>query len=95
MYGEGRMSVYRQDQQQNVVVATAPSPSEAEFIKITLAVHGFDAVVSAPSPIYPSVDFVQGSNVSVRSSDADAARALLEQLGLIGDEDTPQPPYTP
>ncbi|MEX2275491.1 MAG: hypothetical protein WEA10_08045 [Actinomycetota bacterium] len=93
------MSGYRHEQGQNVVVASAPTPSEAEFIKITLAVHGIDAVVSAASSIYPAIDFVQGSTVSVQASDAERARALLSQLGLTGDDpdvdDPSQPPYTP
>jgi len=92
----GSMSVYRHDQADSVVVASAPTPSEAEFIKITLAVHGITAVVSAAaSSIYPSIDFVQGSRVSVQTSDAEAARALLSKLGLTGDDESPEPPYTP
>jgi hypothetical protein len=85
------VSAFRHEQhQRSVVVATTRAPSDAEFIKVTLAVHGIAAAVSASSVVFPSIDFVEGSCVSVGASDADAARRVLNDLGLARDElDTP------
>jgi hypothetical protein len=80
-----RMSFRHEQHQQSVVVATTRAPADAEFIKVTLAVHGIAAAVSAWS-VFPSVDFVQGSRVTVGASDADAARRVLDDLGLARHE---------
>jgi hypothetical protein len=70
------MAIHRQEQQ-SVVVATAPTASEAEFVQMTLIAHGIEAVVSPRDLAHPSLDFVQGVRVSVRPEDVEAARALL------------------
>ena len=80
------MAFRHEQSQQSVVVATTRAPADAEFIKVTLAVHGITAAVSAMSVVFPSVDHVQGARVSVRGSDAEAARRLLDDLGLARDE---------
>jgi len=51
---------------------------------MTLAAHGYQAVVSAAFPAYPSVDFVEGVNVSVLAADEEAVRALIAKLKLEG-----------
>ncbi len=66
------------------MVAEVRSASDADFLKLTLAVHGIDALVSAPS-VFPSVDFVQGLTVSVRASDEEAARGIVRSLSLATD----------
>ncbi|HLF69601.1 MAG TPA: DUF2007 domain-containing protein [Actinomycetota bacterium] len=71
---------YRREQGRAVVVATPASPAEAELIKITLAFHGVEAMVSATFSAYPSVDFVEGVRVLVSPEDEEKARDLLEQL---------------
>lgn len=63
-----------------MVVATAASPTEAELIKITLAFHGVEAMISATFSAYPSVDFVEGVRVMVSPEDEKRARDLLKQL---------------
>lgn len=80
------MSIEREHEKRGVVVARAPTSSEAEFVKVTLAIHGFQGAVSAASVVFPSVDFVEGFQVSVRPEDADAARQVLRALGLTGDD---------
>jgi hypothetical protein len=81
------MSTYRsQFEQRTTVVAKAATSSDADFVKVTLAAHGFQAAVSARSVVFPSVDFVEGFDVSVRSEDAEAARGILTALGLTGDD---------
>ena len=62
------------------MVATAETQSEAELLKMTLAAHGFQAVVSPAFSDYPSVDFVEGVNVSVLAADEQAVRELLAHL---------------
>ncbi len=74
------MSEFHQEQQQTVVVATAQSSAEAEFLQVTLAANDIQAVVSASASVYPSIDFVQGIDVKVRSADAERARELLRRL---------------
>lgn len=74
------MSWYQREQEQRVVVAEVTNAAEADFLRISLAVHGIDAAVSAAS-VVPSVDFVQGLRITVRRSDEDAARAILGGLG--------------
>jgi hypothetical protein len=81
------VSAFRHEQdQRSVVVATTRASTDAEFIKVTLAVHGIAAAVSAWSAVFPSIDFVEGARVSVRASDAEAARRVLNDLGLARDE---------
>ena len=81
------MSTYRsQFEQRTAVVAKAATASDAEFVKVTLAIHGFQAAVSAASVVFPSVDFVQGFHVSVSSDDEEAAGRILRALGLTGDD---------
>ena len=75
-----------QQQQRSVVVASARASADAEFIKLTLAVHGITASVSAASIVFPSIDFVEGAYVFVRPDDAERAREVLDQLGLARDE---------
>lgn len=75
------MSIQRRDyEQRSVVVATYPTWARAEFVQTTLAVHGIQSSI-APC-IIPSVDFVQGVQVSVVATDEDEARRILESLGL-------------
>ena len=63
------------------MVASVPTSSEADFLRISLAVRGIEAMVS-PASVYPSVDFVQGLRITVRASDEDDARELLGLLGV-------------
>jgi hypothetical protein len=88
------VSAFRHEQDQHsVVVATTRAPADAEFIKVTFAIHCIAAAVSAWSLVYPSIDFVEGARVSVLASDAEAARRVLDDLGLARDElDEPEPP---
>lgn len=74
------MREFEQERTETVVVATAPTTSEAELIKITLAVHGFEAAVSPGSSVYPSIDFAQGVDVLVAAEDQEGARELLRSL---------------
>ncbi len=73
------------------MVASVPTSSEADFLRISLAVRGIEAMVS-PASVYPSVDFVQGLRITVRASDADDAREILALLGV--DEPREPPPGT-
>ena len=75
------MSQFSRDERQTVVIANAATPSEADLLRLTLVANGFDAMVAASSYI-PSVDFVQGIQVSVRAEDAEAASKLLKKLNL-------------
>lgn len=75
------MSQFSRDERQTVVIANAATPSEADLLRLTLVANGFQAMVSASSYI-PSVDFVQGIQVSVRTEDSEAARKLLKKLNL-------------
>ena len=63
------------------MVASVPTSSEADFLRISLAVRGIEAMVS-PASVYPSVDFVEGLRITVRASDEDDARELLGLLGV-------------
>ena len=83
------MSWQQREQEHRVVVANVPTTSEADFLRISLAVRGIDAMVS-PASVYPSVDFVQGLRITVRASDADDAREILGLLGV--DESEPEEP---
>jgi hypothetical protein len=87
------VSAFRHEQdQRSVVVASTRAAADAEFIKVTLAIHGIAASVSAWSVVYPSIDFVEGARVSVLASDAEAARRVLGDLGLARDElEEPEP----
>jgi hypothetical protein len=84
------VSWYQREQERRVVVAEVTNAADADFLKISLAVHGIDAAVSASSVI-PSVDFVQGLRVTVRLSDEDAARAILGGLGVPPGRDVSDP----
>jgi hypothetical protein len=75
------MSQFSRDERETVVIASAATPSEADLLRLTLVANGVQAMVSAAS-YFPSVDFVQGIQVSVRAEDADAARKLLKKLNL-------------
>lgn len=75
------MGSYQFEQRSRCVV-TAPSASRAEFIQMTLAAHGVSATIAAPSSAYPSVDFVEGIGVFVRSEDEERARSIIDTLGL-------------
>jgi len=63
------------------VVASVPTSSEADFLRISLAVRGIEAMVS-PASVYPSIDFVEGLRITVRASDEDGAREILGLLGV-------------
>jgi hypothetical protein len=80
------MAFRHEQEQRSVVVASARSGADAEFIKLTLAVHGITASVAAASIVFPSIDFVEGSCVSVAASQVEQARDVLDQLGLAQDE---------
>ena len=75
------VSEYVRDEQQTVVVQVK-TQAEADLLRVTLVANGIDAFVS-PSSYIPSVDWVQGLQVAVRSEDAEAARSLLRGLKLI------------
>ena len=66
------------------MVASVPTSSEADFLRISLAVRGIEAMVS-PASVYPSVDFVEGLRITVRASDEDDAREILGSLGVDTD----------
>ena len=73
------------------MVASVPTSSEADFLRISLAVRGIEAMVS-PASVYPSVDFVQGLRITVRASDEDDAREILGLLGVDpGEPEEPSP----
>ena len=76
-----------------MVVASVPTSSEADFLRISLAVRGIEAMVSAAS-VYPSVDFVEGLRITVRASDEDDAREILGLLGVDGTEPEEPSPGT-
>ena len=63
------------------MVASVPTSSEADFLRISLAVRGIEAMVS-PTSVYPSIDFVEGLRITVRASDEDGAREILGLLGV-------------
>jgi len=76
------MSVFREQQDRSVVVASASTHAAAELIKVTLVAHGFEASVAPSFSPYPSIDFVQGVRVSVLASDEEAVRELMTSLGI-------------
>ena len=63
------------------MVASVPTSSEADFLRISLAVRGIEAMVS-PASVYPSIDFVEGLRITVRATDEDGAREILGLLGV-------------
>ena len=63
------------------MVASVPTSSEADFLRISLAVRGIEAMVS-PASVYPSIDFVEGLRITVRASDEYGAREILGLLGV-------------
>ena len=71
------------------MVASVPTSSEADFLRISLAVRGIEAMVS-PASVYPSVDFVEGLRITVRASDESDAREILGLLGV--DDSAPDEP---
>ena len=73
-------------EEDSVVVAVSRTRARAEFLQMTLAAHGL-AASYAPCSMIPSVDFVQGMGVSVRTEDEAKARSILEALGLADDGD--------
>ena len=84
---------------QEAALATSDRPAtstaaaaalDADLIRLTLAINGIDAVVS-PSSVFPSVDFVQGLRVSVRSTDEEAALAIVRGLPLVGPAEDGEP----
>jgi hypothetical protein len=84
---------FRQEQhRRSVVVASARATADAEFIKLTLAVHGITATVSAASIVFPSIDFVEGAFVFVSDGEAEHAREVLAALGLSREELEPPEP---
>jgi hypothetical protein len=83
------VSWQQREQERRVVVASVPTTSEADFLRISLAVRGIEAMVS-PASVYPSVDFVEGLRITVRASDEDAAREILGLLG-VGDDEPEEP----
>ena len=90
------MSAFRHEQQQrSVVIATTRAPADAEFIKVTLAIHGITAAVSASSVVFPSIDFVEGARVSVAAADAESARRVVNDLGLARNDLDEQPEAEP
>jgi len=75
------VSWQQREQERRVVVATVPTTSDADFLRISLAVRGIEAMVS-PASVYPSIDFVEGLRITVRASDEDGAREILGLLGV-------------
>ena len=73
------------------MVASVPTSSEADFLRISLAVRGIEAMVS-PASVYPSVDFVEGLRITVRASDEDDAREILGLMDVdVSDPEEPRP----
>ena len=50
------------------MVASVPTSSEADFLRISLAVRGIEAMVS-PASVYPSRDLVEGGGLTVRAQE--------------------------
>jgi hypothetical protein len=75
------VSWQQREQERRVVVASVPTSSEADFLRISLAVRGIEAMVS-PASVYPSIDFVEGMRITVRATDEDGAREILGLLGV-------------
>jgi hypothetical protein len=85
------VSWHQREQERRVVVASVPTSSEADFLRISLAVRGIEAMVS-PASVYPSVDFVEGLRITVRASDEDAAREILGLMDVdVSDPEEPRP----
>jgi hypothetical protein len=85
------VSWHQREQERRVVVASVPTSSQADFLRISLAVRGIEAMVS-PASVYPSVDFVEGLRITVRASDEDAAREILGVLDAnVIDPEEPRP----
>ena len=79
------MSIYRRQEDGTVVVASFASFASAELIKTTLAANGYRAIVRARSIVYPSIDAVEGADVSVAESEAEAVVKLLRALRMPED----------
>lgn len=62
------------------MVAVVATAAEAEFVKMSLVAHGFEATTSVSDPAHPSLDFVQGMSVMVPAEDEEAALELLGNL---------------
>lgn len=87
------MSAYRFEQEKMVEVAVVHTQSEAELLKMTLAAHGFQVQISAPSSVYPSIDFVEGRHILARMSEEHLVRDVLRRLGAgEGPRPTELPP---
>jgi hypothetical protein len=83
------MSAYRFEQGKMVEVAVVNTQAEAELLKMTLAAHGFQVQISAPSNVYPSVDFVEGRHILARMAEEHLVRDVLRKLA------TGEPPRPP
>ncbi len=79
------MTIYRRQEDGTVVVAAFRTFESAELIRMTLAANGFRAVVRARSVVYPSIDVVEGADVSVAESDAQDVLKLLRALQMPED----------
>jgi hypothetical protein len=79
------MSMYQRQQDGTVVVAAFATFASAELIQMTLAANGYRAVVRARSIVYPSIDAVEGADVSVAESDAEKVLKLLQALQMPDD----------
>jgi hypothetical protein len=79
------MSMYQRHQDGTVVVAAFATFASAELIQMTLAANGYRAVVRARSIVYPSIDAVEGADVSVAESDAEKVLKLLQALQMPDD----------
>jgi hypothetical protein len=73
------------------VVATANSSSAAELIASLLENHGIAAHISADDggAQLPSLDPLRGVKVFVRPSDAAAARAILDAVEPLLEDEAP------
>jgi hypothetical protein len=79
------MSIHRRQQDGSIVVAAFATFASAELIQVTLAANGYRAVVRARSVVYPSIDAVEGADVSVAESDAEEVLKLLQALQMPED----------
>jgi hypothetical protein len=71
----------QQQQGQHAHVAVCSTAAAADFVAATLSVNGVAAATHAYALVYPSIDWVEGYRVSVAPEAAEAARALLAELG--------------
>lgn len=62
------------------VIATVQTTSAAELIRATLGAHGIEVTVAPRAYGHPSVDFVEGLDVSVPPEVEAQARALLTDV---------------